>query len=231
MLASGYPPEGTIAPSTVLSLKRISVSGLLLANGYPHSVMTGPTTPGLHAVAGSLASLPPPGVGMLPVEQLPVLELQHIPPVQVRPGMQWFLGWHMHPSEPGIQSVTSTAPDAPSGITHMPALQTPLAQSGPVSHVVLGSSAVGMQSLPSHLPLSQSLAWPQVVPAGAPGFEPPFDVEPALVAPPPAWTDPSAPPGELGPASWPMSASLLPHPAKAAQARLAKRNHGERLDS
>jgi hypothetical protein len=32
---------------------------LLLANGYPHSVMTGPTTPGLQALAGSPLSLPP----------------------------------------------------------------------------------------------------------------------------------------------------------------------------
>jgi hypothetical protein len=33
MLANGYPPEGTIAARTVLSLKRMFVRALLLANG------------------------------------------------------------------------------------------------------------------------------------------------------------------------------------------------------
>jgi hypothetical protein len=141
--------------------------------------------------------------------------------------MQWFLGWHMHPSEPGMQSVMSTVPEAPSGITHMPDLQTPLAQSGPVSQVVFGSSTAGMQSLPAHLPLSQSLAWLHVVPAGAPELEPPFDVAPAPIVWPPTDSDP---PDEPAPGSCPMSASLLPHPEKAAQARLAKRKHDERLD-
>src|SRR5438045_2224690 len=89
-----------------------------------------------------------------------------IAPVHVSPGMHLFMGWHMQPSEPGMQSVISTAPEAPSGITHIPDLQTPLAQSGPVSQVVLGSCTVGMQSLPVHVPLWHSLAWLQGVPAG-----------------------------------------------------------------
>ena len=59
MLANGNPPEGTMAARTVLSLKRMSVSGLLLAKGYPHSVMTGPTTPGLQAVVVVEPELPP----------------------------------------------------------------------------------------------------------------------------------------------------------------------------
>src|SRR5436189_6361030 len=101
-----------MAPRTVLSLNRISVSGLALAKGYPHSVMTGPTTPGLQALAGPLL-LPPVPIGMLPTEQLPVLELQHMPSVQVSPGLHLSFGWHVHPSEPGMQSAIATAPEAP----------------------------------------------------------------------------------------------------------------------
>ena len=43
-------------------------------------------------------------------------------------------------------------PEAPGGITHFPLLQTPLAQSAPVMHVVLGSPG-GMQNPPVHVPL------------------------------------------------------------------------------
>jgi len=92
--------------------------------------------------------------------------------------MHLFMGWHMHPSEPGMQSVISTVPEAPAGITHIPDLQTPLAQSGPVLQVVFGSSTVGMQSLPVHVPLWHSLAWLHGVPAGAPELGPPFESEP-----------------------------------------------------
>jgi hypothetical protein len=67
---------------------------------------------------------------------------------------------------------------------HAPALQTPLAQSGPVLQVVFGSSTLGMQSPPSHLPLWQSLASEQDEPAGEPGITPEpapaSDVVPAL---------------------------------------------------
>ena len=42
-----------------------------------------------------------------------VLELQHVPLTHVSPGLHLFIGWHMQPSEPGIQSVISTAPEAP----------------------------------------------------------------------------------------------------------------------
>lgn len=87
-----------------------------------------------------------------------MLALQHMPPVHVSPDMHLFFGWHEQPREPGMQSVMSTAPEAPAGITHAPALQTPLAQSGPVMQVVFGSATVGMQSPPSHLALWQSLA-------------------------------------------------------------------------
>jgi hypothetical protein len=86
--------------------------------------------------------------------------------------MHLFFGWHLHPSVPGIQSVISTVPEAPGGITHAPALQTPLAQSGPVLQVVFGSSTLGMQSPPSHLPLWQSLASVQEEPAREPGITP-----------------------------------------------------------
>jgi hypothetical protein len=77
--------------------------------------------------------------------QLPVLALQHVPPVHVSPGLHLFVGWHEHPSDPAGQSVVSTEPDAPAGISHTPDLQTPLAQSGPVVQVVFGSMPVGMQ--------------------------------------------------------------------------------------
>jgi hypothetical protein len=80
-----------------------------------------------------------------------------MPPVQVSPGLHLFIGWHMHPSDPAIHSVISTMPEAPAGITHIPDLQTPLAQSGPVAQVVFGSGTVGMQYPPVHLPLWQSL--------------------------------------------------------------------------
>src|SRR3954463_3764483 len=156
MLANGYPPEGTMAARTGLSLKRMSVSGLLLANGYPHSVMTGPTTPGVQALGMEPPESPEPPASIRPVPgpQLPVLALQHMPPVHVSPPLHLFIGWHEHPSDPGAQSVGSTEPEAPAGITHIPDLQTPLAQSGPVEQVVFGSVPVGMQSPPVHLPLS-----------------------------------------------------------------------------
>jgi len=72
--------------------------------------------------------------------------------------MHLFIGWHEHPSDPGMHWVVSTAPEAPAGITHAPDLQTPLAQSGPVMHVVFGSGTLGMQSPLAHVPLWQSLA-------------------------------------------------------------------------
>ena len=112
--------------------------------------------------------------------------------------MHFIFGWHLHPSDPGAQSVISTEPEAPSGITHIPFSQTPLAQSGAVSQVVFGSGTLGMQSPPSHLPLSQSLASAQREPAGEPELtlpsppelvEPPLDVE---LLPPRA--NPSEPP-------------------------------------
>jgi hypothetical protein len=76
-----------------------------------------------------------------------------MPSVQVSPGLHLFMGWHEHPSEPAIHSVVSTVPEAPAGITQAPAWQTPLAQSGPVSHEVFGSGTDGMQSPPLHCPL------------------------------------------------------------------------------
>ena len=81
-----------------------------------------------------------------------------MPSVHVSPGLHLFMGWHEHPSEPTAQSVGSTPPEAPAGITHIPDLQTPLAQSGPVAQVVFGSGTVGMQYPPVHLALWQSLA-------------------------------------------------------------------------
>jgi hypothetical protein len=133
----------------------------------------------------------------------------------------------MQPSEPGIQSVISTAPEAPSGITHFPDLQTPLAQSGPVSQLVFGSCTVGMQSLPVHVPLWHSRAWLQGVPAGEPELGPPFEVEPAL---PPPETDAPAPVAPE-PLSCPISRSLPPHPAKTAATRPTNSTHDERLGS
>jgi len=153
-----------------------------------------------------------------------------MPPVHERPALHLFIGWHEQPSEPAIQSVMSTAPEAPAGMTHVPDLQTPLAQSGPVLQVVLGSSAVGMQSPPVQAPLWQSLAWLQDEPAGTPELEPPFAIEPPLTIerfPPDA--DTPAPPDEPGPVACPMSASLPPHAAKAPTTRLTKSTRDERL--
>lgn len=79
-------------------------------------------------------------------------------PVHVSPGLHLFIGWHEHPSDPGVHSVVSTAPEAPVGITQTPDLQTPLAQSSPVAQVVFGSGTLGMQSPSVHVPLWQSLA-------------------------------------------------------------------------
>ena len=76
-----------------------------------------------------------------------------MPAVHVSPALQWFIGWHVHPSDPGTHSVVSTMPEAPAGITHIPDLQTPLAQSGPVAQVVFGSGTVGVQYPPVHLAL------------------------------------------------------------------------------
>ena len=97
-----------------------------------------------------------------------------------------------------MHSVVSTEPDAPSGITHAPDLQTPLAQSGPVSQVVFGSGTDGMQSPPLHWPLWQSLACMQDEPAGDPGTPPelspaafsPPELSPALEVDPPVDVDP-----------------------------------------
>jgi hypothetical protein len=173
---------------------------LLLANGYAHSVMTGPTTPGLQAVVVEPELLPV-TVCWVPGVQLPVLELQHMPLVHVSPGLHLFIGWHAHPSDPAAQSVGSTEPEAPAGTWHFPASQTPLAQSGPVEQVVFGNIAVGSHSPPVHLPLWQSLALVHDEPADeaeappelepALEFEPPFEVEPPLEFEPPLEVEPS----------------------------------------
>jgi hypothetical protein len=155
--------------------------------------MTAPTTPGLQALGVpslSAPPAPPAPISTLPGAQLPVFALQHMLPVHVSPGLHLFIGWHMHPSEPGMHSVVSTVPEAPAGITHAPDLQTPLAQSGPVMQVVFGSGTVGMQSFPVHTPLWQSLGIVQGEPARKPeleppAFEPPLDVEPPLEVEPP----------------------------------------------
>ena len=72
------------------------MSGLLLENGYPHSVMTGPTTPGLQAVAVVPPELPPaPVCPPLPAGvQLIDFELQHVPLMHESPGLHLFMGWH-----------------------------------------------------------------------------------------------------------------------------------------
>ena len=152
-----------------------------------------------------------------------------MPPVHVRPGLHLFIGWHEHPSEPAIQSVLSTAPEASAGTTHVPELQTPLAQSGPVLQVVLGSFTVGMQSPPVHVPLWQSLAWLQREPAGTPELEPPLAVElsPAIERPPPE-TDKVTPPEAPAPAR-PMSVCLPAQAAKGMTARPTKSSRDERL--
>jgi hypothetical protein len=111
--------------------------------------------------------------------------------------MQWFIGWHEHPSDPAVHVVVSTAPEAPAGITQAPDLQTPLAQSGPVMQVVFGSGTLGMQSPLVHVPLWQSLAWAQDEPARTPGLEPPeleppLDVEPPLNVEPPLDVEPAS---------------------------------------
>jgi hypothetical protein len=111
--------------------------------------------------------------------------------------MQWFIGWHMHPSDPGIHSVVSTMPEAPAGIWHIPFLQTPLAQSGPVMHVEFGSGTLGKQYPPVQVPLWQSLGWAQCDPAGEPETivppEPPLEVEPPVPVEPPLEVEPPAP--------------------------------------
>jgi hypothetical protein len=92
--------------------------------------------------------------------------------------------------------VISIEPEAPAGIWHVPETQIPLAQSGPVEQIVFGSvPGGGMQSPPSQMPLSQSLAWVHGEPAGAP----PLDelVPPELT--PPELTPPVLVPPELVP--------------------------------
>jgi hypothetical protein len=120
-----------------------------------------------------------------------------MPPVHVSPGLHLFIGWHVHPSDPTAQSVGSTPPEAPAGIWHIPDLQIPLAQSGPVVQVVFGSGTVGMQYPPVHLPLWQSLGWVQCDPAGepeiAPPPEPPLEIEPSLEVEPPSDVEPPEP--------------------------------------
>jgi hypothetical protein len=119
-----------------------------------------------------------------------------------------------------VHSVVSIVPEAPAGITHAPDLQTPLAQSGPVSQVVFGSGTDGMQSPPLHCQLWQSLACVHDEPAGDPetppelspaafsppelepavDIEPPIDVEPARDVVPPIDVVPPrdiAPPGDM----------------------------------
>jgi hypothetical protein len=107
-------------------------------------------------------------------------------------------------------------PEAPAGITHIPDLQTPLAQSGPVVQVVFGSGTVGMQYPPVHLPLWQSLAWAQCEPAVgseiAPPLEPP-EVEPPAPVKPPSDVEPP------GPTSVPMLTEELPPQLELLMAR------------
>src|SRR3954462_6576768 len=108
-----------------------------------------------------------------------------MPPVHVSPGLHLF-ALHTHPSDPATQSAGSTEPEAPAGISHIPDLQTPLAQSGPVEQVVFGNIPVGMQSPPVPLPLSHSIAWVQ----REPGVEP--DLVPLPVVEPRAEVEPSS---------------------------------------
>ena len=154
-----------------------------------------------------------------------------MPPVHESPGLHLFIGWHGQPSAPGIQSAVSTAPEAPAGMTHVPESQTPLAQSGPVLQVVLGSAAVGMQRPPVQVPLWQSRAWLQDEPAGMPELEAPLPIEaPLLIERFPPDADTPAPPDEPGPVPCPMSVSLPPHAAKAATTtRLTKSTRDERF--
>ena len=87
-------------------------------------------------------------------------------------------------------------PDAPARIWHFPETQTPLAQSGPVEHVVFGNIPVGSQSFPVHLPLWQSLAAVHGEPAGdaPPELEPPMEVDPPELEPEPETPEPEPPP-------------------------------------
>jgi hypothetical protein len=99
----------------------------------------------------------------------------------------------MQPSDPAVHSDVSIVPEAPAGITHLPDLQTPLAQSGPVLQVVFGSGTLGMQSPPWQSPLWQSLPSLQREPAGEPGITPepaPPELSPPLAVEPPEAVEP-----------------------------------------
>src|SRR5258706_15737016 len=98
-----------------------------------------------------------------------------MPPVHVSPDWHLFIGWHVHPSDPAGHMVVSTMPEAPAGITHIPDLQTPLAQSGPVAQVVFGSIPLGIQYPPSRLPPWQWLSRVQREPPEEPQNAPPPD--------------------------------------------------------
>jgi hypothetical protein len=147
-----------------------------------------------------------------------------VPAVHVSPGLHLFAGWHAHPNDPAGQSITSTEPEAPAGISHFADLQTPLAQSAPVEQVVFGSGTVGMQSPPVHVPLWQSLGWVHGEPAGEPEVAPP---EPPLeVAPPepPLEVAPPEPPLEVEPPVAVVSPPVSPLEPQAKAATPTTRN-------
>jgi hypothetical protein len=127
-------------------------------------------------------------------------------------------------------------PEAPAGITHIPDLQTPLAQSGPVAQVVFGSITVGMQYPPVHLPLWQSLAWVQCEPAGEPELALPsepmidpstFELEPPVLFNPPKPNPPRPPPSFVPPPVFPptplVSIFAEPLPPQATEPPNTKR--------
>lgn len=172
-----------------------------------------------------------------------------MPSVHVSPGLHLFMGWHEHPSDPAAHSVVSMVPEAPSGITHAPDSQTPLAQSGPVSQSLFGSGTDGMQSPPLHSPLWQSLACMQDEPAGDPGtspdpsppaFSPPelapaSDVDPPVEVEPPRDSEPPVdielPPAALDPPEPPFELWHTPetHDWPAQSCEVVQRPPGEPL--
>jgi hypothetical protein len=80
----GHDPEGWIARRTSLSLKTVLVSGLLLAYGYPQSVITSCSTPGVQVNTPLLPPTLPPFVPPAPEPALPMGPV--MPPAPGPPG-------------------------------------------------------------------------------------------------------------------------------------------------
>src|SRR5689334_19375221 len=149
----------------------MAVSALLLWNGYPQSVMTGPTTPGVQTVPFPFGFplAPPAPLLLFGRLQLFVAESQHVPFVQLSPALHAPDVSHAQPWVPLTQK------PLPAPAWQVPDTQLPLWQSAPVVHVPPTVSPPPWHTPPVQRPLWQSAPVAQCAPEG---ILPPLHVPP-----------------------------------------------------